>query len=236
MRAVIIDGYVDEPGSLGVPPFMHPMVRAAYGAAIDAGCDVDLITIDHVRRNGLIPRAEFYLILSGCAVPGRYIRAMPASLREVLALTDRLPGRIVLGGPAALERADLSRFDAATDKDPAAALYDLITTGGWKTRWRTAKEWERWLMLGADCAVFHPDFPQPLIAEIDTYRGCVRYRSGGCSFCVEPLKGKPVFREPDGIVKEVTKLWQLGVRNFRLGSQTCIVSYKAHLDKTDVPR
>jgi hypothetical protein len=38
----------------------------------------------------------------------------------------------------------------------------------------------------------HPDFPHPLIAEIETYTGCVRYVNGGCLFCLEPREGKPL--------------------------------------------
>jgi radical SAM superfamily enzyme with C-terminal helix-hairpin-helix motif len=71
---------------------------------------------------------------------------------------------------------------------------------------------------------------------METYRGCVRYVNGGCSFCVEPLKGRPVFREPEAIVAEARALRERGVVNFRLGSQTCIISYKAELDGTDCPR
>ena len=30
-EVVIFDGYMDEPGSLGVPPYIHPLPRAAFG-------------------------------------------------------------------------------------------------------------------------------------------------------------------------------------------------------------
>ncbi len=53
---------------------------------------------------------------------------------------------------------------------------------------------------------------------------------------MEPLKGAPVCREPEDIVAECKKLHDLGVRNFRLGAQTCFISYHAHLDGTEVPR
>ena len=38
-HVTVIDGYIDEPGSLGVPPYVHPLVRAVYGAAKDAGAE-----------------------------------------------------------------------------------------------------------------------------------------------------------------------------------------------------
>jgi radical SAM superfamily enzyme with C-terminal helix-hairpin-helix motif len=120
--------------------------------------------------------------------------------------------------------------------DAAAAVYDLLVGGKAGERWRSIDEWDRWMLLGADCVLSHPDHPQPLTAELETYRGCVRYVNGGCSFCVEPLKGRPVFREPEAIVAEARALRERGVVNFRLGSQTCIISYKAKLDGTDCPR
>jgi radical SAM superfamily enzyme with C-terminal helix-hairpin-helix motif len=91
------------------------------------------------------------------------------------------------------------------------------------------------MILGAESVLVHPDFPQPLIAELETYRGCIRYRSGGCSFCIEPLKGKPSYRQPEDVIAEARKLHELGVSNFRVGAQTCIISYLAKDDGTETP-
>jgi radical SAM superfamily enzyme with C-terminal helix-hairpin-helix motif len=49
--------------------------------------------------------------------------------------------------------------------------------------------------------------------------------SGGCSYCIEPLKGEPLMRSPNDILEEVSRLKELGVRNIRIGGQTCIISY-----------
>ena len=88
---VLVDGYIDEPASLGVPPYSSPQIRAVYGAARDAGADVTLLSIDDVRRGAQVPPCDVLVILSGCAVPGRYLRGMPASEREIseLASQDR---------------------------------------------------------------------------------------------------------------------------------------------------
>jgi radical SAM superfamily enzyme with C-terminal helix-hairpin-helix motif len=167
-------------------------------------------------------------MLGGSAVPGRYLRAAPASGREIVGIASSFQGVKLLGGPAALEAGlDRSLFQFTSRKDPAAMLYDLLSGEEPRERWRTGEEWERWLLLGASAITGHPDFPQPLTAEVETYRGCVRYASGGCSFCVEPLKGKPAHRLPRNIIAEVRELHRLGVRNFRLGAQTCFVSYMA---------
>jgi radical SAM superfamily enzyme with C-terminal helix-hairpin-helix motif len=75
------------------------------------------------------------------------------------------------------------------------------------------------------------------VAELETYTGCVRYVNGGCRFCMEPREGKPLFREEDDIAAEVRLLHDEGVRNFRLGGQTCFYSYKTTaLGDGDRPR
>jgi radical SAM superfamily enzyme with C-terminal helix-hairpin-helix motif len=237
-HVTVIDGYIDEPGSLGVPPYIHPLVRAVYGAAKDAGAEPSYHTIDDLRQGWHPERTDVLMVLTGSAVPGRYIRASPASRREIERFLPSIAGMKILGGPLTLEKdIDGSRlFDIIATRDPASCLFDYLTDECTSNRWRTIDEWNRWLMIGADIVTKHRDFPQPLVAEIETYRGCIRYRSGGCSFCVEPLKGVPVCREPKDIIAECKKLHGLGVRNFRLGAQTCFISYYAHLDGTETPR
>jgi radical SAM superfamily enzyme with C-terminal helix-hairpin-helix motif len=236
-RVIVMDGYIDEPASLGVRPYISPHVRAVYGAARDAGAETELVTIDAVRCGTRLPAADITVVMTGCAVPGRYLRGMPASAREVLALTEKAGGLKVLGGPGALEPqlADAPAFDYVAKRDAAALVYDLLNGSKPTNRWRTLEEWNRWMILGAESVKQHPDFPEPLIAEIETYRGCVRYSSGGCSFCVEPLKGKPVYREPSDIIAETKALHALGVVNFRLGAQTCFISYQASLEEGETP-
>lgn len=235
-EVLIFDGYIDEPGSLGVPPYIHPLVRATFGAVRNADSVPHYITVDQWRSGKTVPQTDLMVVLSGMSVPGRYLRGMPASRRELLQLIERYPGETVLGGPAALELGLKEHFHHAHYLDAASAVYDLLNSGSAKDRWREMEEWNRWMMLGADCVLSHPDHPQPLIAELETYRGCIRYVNGGCSFCVEPLKGRPVCREPEDIVAEAAALRERGVVNFRLGAQTCIISYKAELDGTDCPR
>src|SRR5437879_13637785 len=89
------------------------------------------------------------------------------------------------------------------------------------------EEGARWALRGADAGQSHPDFPEPLTVELDTSKGCVRYINKGCSFCIEPMYGKPKFREVAGILEEVRRLAALGAVNFRLGGQADFFSYEA---------
>lgn len=226
---LIVDGYIDDPAALGVPPYISPIVRAAAGASRDAGADVEYITVDMVRRGIDIPDADVSVVISGNTVPGKYLRSMPMSGKELRALVPRLKGWKWISGSAAFGP-DRELFDFAITRDIAASLYDGIVGKEIAERLRTLDEWNRWMVLGADIVVSHPDFPEPLMVEMETYRGCHRWSSGGCSFCIEPSKGRPLMREPEDILREAGRLRELGVRNIRLGGQTCIVSYGADPD------
>lgn len=230
ISVLVVDGYIDDPAALGVPPYISPMVRSIAGAAIDAGADrVDYLTIDMIRKGARIPQDSVSVVLSGNTVPGKYLRSMPMSVRELSELLPRLGGWRLVGGSAA--STDVAEgFDFAIKRDMAASLYDGMIGKEVGERLRTLDEWNRWMLLGADIVTSHQDFPEPLVAEIESYRGCHRFASGGCSYCIEPTKGRPLMRSPGDIIAEASRLRELGVRNLRVGGQTCIVSYGSDPD------
>ncbi len=235
ITVLLVDGYIDDPAALGVPPYISPIVRAIAGAAMDAGADrVEYLTADMIRRGARIPQADVSVVMSGNTVPGKYLRSMPMSTKELDALFPKLTGWRLIGGSAADSPA-AERFDFVIKRDLAASLYDGIIGKEVGERLRTLDEWNRWMLLGADIVKQHQDFPQPLIAEVESYRGCHRWSTGGCSYCIEPMKGRPLMRSPDDIIAEASRLRDLGVRNLRVGGQTCIVSYGAAPD-SPVPR
>ena len=235
ITVLLVDGYIDDPAALGVPPYISPIIRAIAGAALDAGADrVEYVTIDMIRRGAKLPQADVSVVMSGNTVPGKYLRSMPMSVKELEALFPKLSGWRLIGGSAA--DADIAgRFDFVIRKDLAASLYDGMCGKEVGERYRTLDEWNRWMLLGADIVKQHQDFPQPLIAEVESYRGCHRWSTGGCSYCIEPLKGRPLMRSPSDIIAEAERLRKLGVRNLRVGGQTCIVSYGSE-DDSPVPR
>ena len=234
IKVVLIDGYIDDPAALGVPPYISPMIRSIAGASIDAGATVEYISADMIRKGRKLPDADVSVVLSGNTVPGKYIRSMPMSMKELDALVPRLRGWKMIGGSASSSLV-AEKFDFSIRTDPAASLYDGMMGKEVGERHRTLDEWNRWMILGAKIVTQHQDFPHPLIAEIESYRGCHRYKSGGCSYCIEPLKGRPLMRSPDDIIAEAEKLVSLGIKNIRIGGQTCIVSYGS-TDDSDTPR
>ncbi len=227
MLVTIFDGYIDEPSLLGVPPYISPYVREVAGVCRELGVDYEYITIDQWRM-GKKPRGDILVFIGGAVVPGKYLRTYPASQREVLEVANNFRGMKILGGGLARYRIINRGFDYYAIKDVDALLYDILTDNFEEHRYHTVEEWNRWLFMGAEIVKLHPDYPRAIIVEIESFRGCPRYINGGCSFCIEPLYGKPVFRDEEDIIKEVHILSNMGVRNFRIGGQSCIYSYKAY--------
>ncbi|MEM3444620.1 MAG: radical SAM protein [Thermoplasmata archaeon] len=247
MRVAIVDCYVDEPSVLGVPPYISPYPRYAWGAVVSAGHEPIPATVD-TWRNGervweKVRRAEMVYFVGGAIVPGKYLRTMPASMEEILKMAGEVEGEKILAGPIAkffftgrVRRELSTEFDWIAREDGEAFLYDLLAGLGENQRRKNMEEWRAWAVRGAPWVKFTKDFPHGVIAEIETYKGCVRWITGGCSFCTDVLFGEPVFRQQEEIVEEIGALYSLGLRNFRLGGQTCIYSYRARgVGETETP-
>ena len=230
MKVAILDGYVDEPSNFGVPPYISPYPRYLAGAVRDSGHEWEYATIDQVRA-GRPLRGDILAVISGPIVPGKYLRGLPISEREIVRHASLFEGETVLGGPLArfryFDESLTEPFDWVALRDYDACLYDRVADGAWKDRDREMGEWDRWSLLGADVIRSHPDYPDPLIVELDTSKGCVRYVNKGCSFCIEPMYGKPRFRDVENVLAEVRRLAELGAVNFRLGGQADFFSYQA---------
>lgn len=285
VRLILLDCYQDEPACLGVPPYISPRIRYAAGAARELGLETDYMTIDTLRsyagpllkgkdagpkestgdelrrsefRNRFISRTDLTLVVvyAGVVIPGKYLRATPASFREI----TNIPGtirkllgkngdnvRIVLCGPVA--RFDLvssagkrwetilcQQYDLIAAETPVNVIQNELGDGKGTCR-DVTEEADLYGVPGAGIVRRHPDFPDPIICEIETYQGCVRYRSGGCAFCSQSRYGKPRFREQDNIIREMSALAGEGITRFRLGGQSCFYSYGTEeLGKSERPR
>ena len=264
MRIAILDGYVDEPSCLGVPPYISPYPRLLAGAIEDAGHSWVYLTADEARAAGIVRGAAtlpapgaferarkkaalfrecgILAITGGASVPGKYLRGMPLSPKEVAEVATAFRGDVLLGGPLArFGSAEMENyrgiFAHVACRDAEPSLHDFLKNGKWADRDRTMDEEERWACLGAGLITEHPDHPRPLMVELSLYRGCVRHFTGGCSFCTDILYGEPVFREPSGVSSEVKALARRGAVSFRLGGASCILSYRAGgVGKTQTPR
>lgn len=248
---LILDGYTDEPAGLGVPPYIDVYPRYIAGAvwSVDKSIRVDYVTVDEARRDvqGFISRAKSYdllVVIAGVVVPGKYLGGEPIRLEE-LRLWFRLiegPFKLLVGPAArfgissgeggrvaALPKEVRESFDVIVRGDPELYVYRLLSEGEaaadpYEVR-RDYSLVDRFAVLGARIVEQHPNHGYNLIAEIETFRGCPRYITGGCSFCIEPAYGRPIVRSVESIVAEVEALYRHGVRAFRLGRQPDILVY-----------
>lgn len=265
MRIVIIDGYTDEPAGLGVPPYIDIYPRYLAGAAwhVDPSIDVRYLTIDQVRSSPqeaakIIREAKVLVLIAGVVTPGRYLKYSPITLREIEQIANiagkarvkMLCGPVArfgfadAGGEIAVEpRYFAKMFDLVVSGDPDLVLWDLLKNGLDMSKVDPSARHEDDSLLnvfaikGARVVVQHPCYGKNLIAEIETYRSCPRYVTGGCSFCTTVRRGPPMFRDLRQIVREVEALHVAGVRHFRIGRQADILTYMAKdVGKLEFPK
>ncbi|AAB98258.1 conserved hypothetical protein [Methanocaldococcus jannaschii DSM 2661] len=256
-RALILDGYTDEPAGLGVPPYIGIYPRYAYGALDKYNVKVDYITIDkfrEIRGDFNLNKYDAIICICGFHTPGKYLNANPATLKEFVSILYKYDGLKILGGPAATKYGssmiggkieDESKykafFDVVAEGDLEAVLNDLLREGSIEkidfNRYRTYEELREYAIRGAKVVKKHPNYPY-IIAEIETYRGCPRALTGGCSFCTEPRRfGLPKFRDEKDIIDEIKVLYNEGIKYFRIGRQPCMFSYKSiDSEKEEVPK
>ncbi len=234
MHYTILDCYTDEASGLGVPPYLGTYPRYIYGQLKTEGHTVSYLTIDDLRlwknyggvrreptvkqktnilvynttnnnARDILARTDVLIVIIGVHVPGKYLTALPGTLREVIPLLRELPMKKILTGPVIFgtqleggklfENADLSLFDEIKD---FTLPFDKL---------------DQYAIAGAEILTQIPD---KRVIEIETSRGC---NVGKCSFCTEPLKSKFVNRSKDSVVQEVKAFYGRGARFIRLGKQ-----------------
>ncbi len=248
-EALLIDGYVDEPACLGVPPYISPYIRTLAGVLRDHGFEPRYLTIDQIRNDPQLLMAKdavrVAVMIAGITVPGKYLGGTPATLTEIQQIGTRLRGITSLlcgpigfgyapeGGKKAIRQA-VSGFDQLLAGSPPEALDGYLSSG------RTGGDLDYtrsdpWSIRGADIILQHPSFPF-VMCELETARGCPRSLAGGCSFCTEPFYGPPRYRSVDGIAGEVAALARAGARHFRVGRQPDLLVYNSPGGAYPVPR
>lgn len=251
----MVDGYVDEPTCLGVPPYISPYPRYIAGAIWTHSPHTQILyrTIDQLREakdeiRSTWVHAGAVILIAGMIVPGKYIGGTPISVREAKELFSapeliNVPKLLV--GPWARFGCGLQGGRLALGSDVLSPPFDYIVRGdaeivigravenGWDfsavnlaENRSSPQDINEYAARGSAIVNQHPGHSRGyLICEIETYRGCPRYITGGCSFCVEPLYGLPAQREPKDIVKEIESLYNQGVRAFRIGRQADLFTY-----------
>ena len=249
MAYTILDCYTDEPAGLGVPPYLgtYPRYIAGYlnedvnyltiddlrlwkkyGSNIietkrsqKTNIATYNLTINYKNIKKILDETDTLIVVLGVHVPGKYLSAVPGTLKEVIPLIRDLRCKKILTGPAVFgtqlyggrffEKADLSAFDKV-EHSMFNFAYDNV---------------KDYAVNGAKIVEQIPDYR---MIEIEAGHGC---DIGKCSFCIEPIKNKVEFRNKDDVLKEIAEFYKLGCRYFRLGKQTCFYTlpYAAELLK-----
>ncbi len=241
MAYTILDCYIDEPAGLGVPPYLgtYPRYIAGYlnedvyYLTIDdlrlwkkynskiietkrsQKTDITTynLTVNYKNIKKILDGTDVLIVILGVHVPGKYLSAVPGTLKEIIPMIMDLKCKKILTGPAVFgtqvyggrffEKADLSVFDKIDDS-MFNFSYDKVKD------------------YAVDGAKIIKQIPDYRIIEIETGHGC---DIGKCSFCIEPLKNKVEFRDKEDVLKEIIEFYKLGCKFFRLGKQTCFYTF-----------
>jgi len=207
------------------------------------------LTPNYKNTKLIINSSDVLIIIAGVHTPGKYLSAYPGTTKEIAQLLDRLQTEgiksarmkkvfTVLTGPAAhagsglwggtISRSvekDLENFDLIV-KDLEYKVPELLEnnfTEDPKVNTDYSKI-QKGIIFGSKLVPQLPLKPEFFTAEIETMKGC--NRKVGCSFCTEPLKcAKVERREIKDIIAEIKALSDAGIKNFRIGKQTCFYSY-----------
>ncbi len=231
MKALLIDGYVDEPAQFGVPPYISAYSRYAYAIATACGWDVTYKTIDEFRERGM-DFHELLIVVGGVTVPGNYIGGTPMTVEEAKRIADSSSAslKILIGSMAEYM---MDRSGGILAKRNTFEGYDLKLWKGYELKLYERLCGERWsssryslidkvIEKSAGILRQHPNFPD-VICEIELGMGCERRVH--CSFCTEPLWGDFISRDVDDVIHEVKVLYENGARHFRLGRISNIFAY-----------
>jgi radical SAM superfamily enzyme with C-terminal helix-hairpin-helix motif len=242
IKITVIDGYLDEPSCLGVPPYISPHIRYLWGALLEAGIspvNLNYITIDQLRQNQndeleKMEALDIVILVAGTTVPGHYLGGQPASAAEIKEIGEKIfyPTK-VLAGPITLIKKMREKFEADYDiltaEIAALDLYQRLQSAEISAAERNDYI-NKFAVRGAQVVKKHPNYPH-LIAELETFRGCPR--ASHCSFCSERLKKLTYSRQPEAVSSEVKALAAAGLHHYRLGSQTDLLLYGAQRKSND---
>jgi len=242
IKITVIDGYLDEPSCLGVPPYISPHIRYLWGALLEAGIspvNLNYITIDQLRQNQndeleKMEALDIVILVAGTTVPGHYLGGQPASAAEIKEIGEKIfyPTK-VLAGPITLIKKMREKFEADYDiltaEIAALDLYQRLQSAEISAAERNDYI-NKFAVTGAQVVKKHPNYPH-LIAELETFRGCPR--ASHCSFCSERLKKLTYSRQPEAVSSEVKALAAAGLHHYRLGSQTDLLLYGAQRKSND---
>lgn len=246
MKYAILDCYTDEAAGLGVPSYLGTYPRyiagflnePVYYLTIDdlrlwkknnskikvtkPSQKTDILTYNLTKNYKniakIVDEIDTLIIVLGVHVPGKYLSAVPGTIKELIPLIENLNCKKVLTGPAVF---GTQLFGGKFFEKYEKKVFDKIDLKMYKFNYEDIRDFS---IKGASLLKQIPDIR---MIEIETGRGC---DIGRCSFCTEPLKNKVEFREKKDILEEMKAFYDLGARYFRYGKQTCFYTLPKVVD------
>ena len=153
----------------------------------------------------ILKNTDTLFINLGVHVPGKYLSALPGTIKEVTNLTKDLNCKKILTGPATLG----TRLEGGKKAE-------IINTKDFNKIENYNFSFQKLQDFSVKGAQILKQIPDKRVIEIETGRGC---KYGKCSFCTESLKNKFCNRQNKDILEEIKAFYRLGARYFRLGKQ-----------------
>jgi radical SAM superfamily enzyme with C-terminal helix-hairpin-helix motif len=232
MKALLIDGYTDEPAAFGVPPYISPKIRLIYGLLLFEKYEIDYFTIDQMRKSSTmnsLGKYDLLIIFGGISTPGRYIGGSPITLNDTLKiLNKRISKNSILMGPITKGysiKGGQKVIDVNIENAKKIESFEeLLKYFNKEIHDDYYKNRDLYYSLGANLIKKHPNFPY-LMIEIDISSGCER-RDGYCSFCTESVfYGSFKFRKLSSIEEELVSLKNNGAKYIRFGRSANVLAY-----------
>jgi len=221
-------------------------VRSLFRAHDLEGDMKTKISLRNLTRNSraareILSKSDVIIVIAGAHTPGKYLSANPGTTAEVIRLFKELglENRFkIFTGPASIVGSGLFGGRPAREAVKDVGFFDLVVP---EVEFKIGELIDnnfsdvpyiddKYKLLGeiapygAAIADQLPHDPSHHIAEIETMSGCAK--SIPCSFCIEKIKDPDIHRrEKKDIINEVRALSSNGLRNLRIGKQTCIYSY-----------
>ena len=225
MKVTILDCYTDEASGLGVPPYLGTYPRYIFGQfenakylTIDdlrlwkkygykiketAKTNIQIYNLTKNNARTLLEETDLLIIVLGVHVPGKYLSALPGTLKEIVPLLKDVNCKKILTGPAIFgTQLEGGKFFEKVKHDFEIKDYGF--------------EFNKLKDISIKGSKILKQIPDKRMIEIETGRGC---NVGKCSFCTEPIKSTFVNRKMKDVLEEVEAYYANGARFFRLGKQ-----------------
>ena len=225
MNVTILDCYTDEASGLGVPPYLGTYSRYIFGQfpeakylTIDdlrlwktydykikdtAKTNIKIYNLTNNNAKEVIEKTDLLIIILGVHVPGKYLSALPGTMKEIVPLLKDVKCKKILTGPAIFgTQLEGGKFFEEVKHDFELKDYSF--------EFSTLKN------ISIKGSKILDQIPNKRMIEIETGRGC---NVGKCSFCTEPIKSTFINRKMEDVLEEVVAYYNVGARFFRLGKQ-----------------